>query len=168
MFKWQERTNRKLKLITLYHFSRCVLKGAFLRTKNENSANALRCCFLAGSYSHLLSSLLRANLSHSQTCSELLWVTALKLTKWLRATFEGTRWLFCIFDGFHSFVHSFVRACMRPSHPSSSKRFPPSSRFHPETHSAIASRATILFSPHFDVICDRLLNRHNMESICFI
>ena len=27
------------------------------------------------------------------------------------------------------------------------------------THSAIASRATFLFLPHFDVICDLLLNR---------
>ena len=28
-----------------------------------------------------------------------------------------------------------------------------------ETHSAIASCATFLFLPHFDVICDLLLNR---------
>ena len=35
------------------------------------------------------------------------------------------------------------------------------------TYSAIASCATSLFLPHFDVICDLLLNRHgNMESIC--
>ena len=38
------------------------------------------------------------------------------------------------------------------------------------THSAIASCATFLLLPHFNVICDLLLNRRNgnMESICEI
>ena len=36
------------------------------------------------------------------------------------------------------------------------------------THSAIASCATFLFLPHFDVICDLLLEQMhgNVESIC--
>ena len=34
------------------------------------------------------------------------------------------------------------------------------------THSAMASCATFLLLPHFDIICDLLLNRCNVESIC--
>ena len=36
------------------------------------------------------------------------------------------------------------------------------------THSAIASCATFLFSPHFDVICDLLLNRRTATWNLFV
>ena len=36
------------------------------------------------------------------------------------------------------------------------------------THSAIASCATFLFLPHFDVICDLLLNRHTATWNLFV
>ena len=36
------------------------------------------------------------------------------------------------------------------------------------THSAIASCATFLFLPHFDVICDLLLNRRTAKRILFV
>ena len=37
-----------------------------------------------------------------------------------------------------------------------------------ETHSAIASYATFLFLPHFDVICDLLLNRRTATWNLFV
>ena len=36
------------------------------------------------------------------------------------------------------------------------------------THSAIASCATFLFFPHFDVICDLLLNRRSATRSLFV